>query len=356
MTAVPSLNNRSEQRRTLITPSTNALPEPEKPSSTSIFSLNKMLHLHDSKKNPNLSASSQAAQSSRRKPTAASYATTTPAPPRYSASSDWLSEATQQRRVHLTDKEGRGSRKNNNVNTDTGGFDGTVAVPKPSRIFGPSSSAAPKAQPLTGRTSRQPASLDNETLKKRILTMQREVATLIKGQQNYKNAQNKDKSKIKTSPRSGQKQLSSSKRSFFDTLDAVDGKFDADRVLAAKSRFANEVEAEEYARSRNRVLTLEKEEESETKTEATSGKAANSRPKEQDSLIQKEWFCRTCKRMHSVDPLLCRRSGHNVKVRRKIRETETKGKQRQALSDRTADDGGLKLGSGLEWSRWKSSR
>ena len=145
---------------------------------------------------------------------------------------------------------------------------------------------------------------------------------------------------------------SNSKRSFFDTMGQDEGNdnnsFDANAILSAKSRFASEFEAEEYARSRNKVIALEREE--ETKTRAQEKKKSKQQPN--GGGIEKEWHCRNCGRAHSVRPVMCYRANHDVRIRRKIKEAASTGERRQALSDSKAEDGGLKLGMGLEWSRW----
>ena len=127
---------------------------------------------------------------------------------------------------------------------------------------------------------------------------------------------------------------------------------DRESIRSAKSMFADEAAAEEYAYKRNQLLELERNEEAAAKgrMKNNASVAAN------DTLIRKEWFCRKCNRTYKTAPRTCQKANHPVVVRRSIQESTNLDERRQALSDLQADDGGLKLGAGLEWSKWNRFR
>ena len=68
--------------------------------------------------------------------------------------------------------------------------------------------------------------------------------------------------------------------------------------------------------------------------------------------MNKEWVCRTCGGVKfKSKPNNCVRAGHNVKLVRQLNSTLSKTEERTKLHDRNIDDGGLRLGAGLDWSR-----
>ena len=123
---------------------------------------------------------------------------------------------------------------------------------------------------------------------------------------------------------------------------------DADAILNAKSRFASEADAEAYAESRKRVTELEQEE----------ARKEQKKQKKSTATIQLEWVCRTCNNKRSqYEPKQCIRARHQVTRKRILNKTEvSKSEKRTKLTAKSAQEGGLVLGSGIEWTQIKSSR
>jgi minichromosome maintenance protein 10 len=132
--------------------------------------------------------------------------------------------------------------------------------------------------------------------------------------------------------------------------DTLFGKFanvDTESMFTARSRFANEADAEEYATSRRAVTELERRE--AHKKEANLKKSTNGCD---STAIEKEWICSTCNRMTRVRPNLCFRAHHKVRLNRSIQTAATVTKKRLQMGEKSVEEGGLTLGKGLEWSRW----
>lgn len=126
---------------------------------------------------------------------------------------------------------------------------------------------------------------------------------------------------------------------------------DKERITNKKSRFSMEADAEEYAKSRRIVSELENEESKKEFKASKSNKSLNNGTGTAGSTgIKTEWFCQTCKQTFSKRPIGCYNAKHAVKMDRKIQATKSTDEKRLTLSGKHADDGGLKLGSGLEWS------
>ncbi len=123
---------------------------------------------------------------------------------------------------------------------------------------------------------------------------------------------------------------------------AAMGDIDHEKVRNAKSRFANEIQAEEYVASRQKVLELEKLEEQ-----------TNSRKRREEDdtkRLSKEWRCRTCSQNFTFKPKSCYKAGHDIATVRNIRKETSKAESRTELHRKRSEDGGLQLGAGLEWS------
>ena len=116
----------------------------------------------------------------------------------------------------------------------------------------------------------------------------------------------------------------------------------------------DEADAEEYARSRRAVTELEKQErQKEARKNKENSASNNKNNRNGGGAIQREWFCQDCKKCFSNNPLRCVRARHRVKVERKLIKAKTQEEKRSALSNAKTEDGGLKLGSGIEWDqRW----
>jgi hypothetical protein len=223
--------------------------------------------------------------------------------------------------------------KRRRVCTDGGGFDGSVPVPRPSQFF---QTIGTMAVTKAGSASTRPLL---EEKQEHLLQRQTEVARLRKEGSSMSNNSTSSIKKTNSFRKVDGKQISSQ-----DEFLAAWGGCDHDKVRNAKSRFASEIEAEQYAASRQKVIELEKlEERQETK--------AKHKSKEEDhKRLSKEWRCQSCGQSYSILPKHCYRAGHQVHLVRSIRTDRTKEESRTLLHTKRSDDGGLQLGAGLEWS------
>jgi rubrerythrin len=250
--------------------------------------------------------------------------------------SDWLHSAIQPPKKQPT------TTKKRAINTigSGGGFNGSVIVPKPSRIF-----AAAPAQIRTCRVANSAAAVDEVPIDQ-ILSQQSEVAKRLKeGKASSSlSALQAQKTRVKN-PYQKATATKNSNRTLEDSLFGSI-QIDTDKVLHAKSRFAHEADAEEYAKSRQAVLALEKLEAQQEVTQKKKGDV------DEHKKFVKEWTCEACGSRSSKKPSHCVRAGHTVKLRRSIQKEVTKEESRTKLNDKSVEDGGLSLGSGLEWSRF----
>jgi rubrerythrin len=256
-----------------------------------------------------------------------------PIPQRKTVQGDLLQQQLSKQRP--LDKRHNNSKKRARVlNTDTGGFDGTVPIPKPKQFV---------LRQAVAATSRGgvPVSSRHESTAVDILSRQQQIAEQVRAQ---KAAGGEEKS-ISSKARKQRPGTSPRKQTFESVFGTVNAE-DLDRVANAKSHFEDEANAQEYARSRRVVTELEKEEEAESH-------AKGKKTRNETGSILKAWHCRTCGRSFSQKPIGCMRLHHNIKVERKMKETATIAEQRTTLMEKSVEDGGLKLGSGLEWSRYR---
>ena len=141
-----------------------------------------------------------------------------------------------------------------------------------------------------------------------------------------------------------------------------------ERIASARSRFASAVDAREYARARGAVQALEAREESSTTGDKQKNYNANEKKKDglpvvaKNAIVTSGWSCRSCKKTTPFKPASCIRAGHDVRQRRELKEegrrsanSSSLGSRKDRLDRHGRDDeeGGLTLGSGLEWSGWR---
>ena len=247
---------------------------------------------------------------------------------------DWLKAGTTKRTpLSSLVAQQHSNKKHRSINmAGGGGFDGSVAVPKPSsKLF--HQSRAPKvfatsATDVFDEPPREDILQKQSELKKKM----RERAVAVKSKKPIPKTNN------------------SQRGSFFDSIEV-----DQDRVLNAKSRFASEADAENYARKRQIVTELEKQEASKEKSNAK--KAGGGGAEKGKNRLSKEWICLTCgSKKFSQYPKSCYVRNHKVKVDRQINGPVSKTEQRTKLHDKSVEDGGLRLGAGLDWSRQRFSR
>jgi len=263
----------------------------------------------------------------------------------------------------------------------TEGYDGSVHVPKPNKLLfqrGASTSAA--SSMIT------PSPDNNRTLSSAlILDKQRNLAELLKSKQgsisttpatNMKRGFpiNKDtlarsKQKIVSTTSGGIKVVKRSTNSFQSKTNNRYNDFasafgstgsggslstEAD-IMNAKSRFSSVTDAQEYARARAQVQELEARE----ATKEGYNNKKKKKDKASDVAIKTiGWVCRTCRKTTPFKPVACIKSRHDVRQKREIKGQETLSKRKDRLDRHGKDDkeGGLTLGSGVEWTRLEWSR
>jgi minichromosome maintenance protein 10 len=265
---------------------------------------------------------------------------------------DWLQGGSKRRGTPLNNLSATTGTKRRAVNTEMGGFNGTVPVPKASGLFagGPAvhSSAHARADARF-----QPKQRD-EAKKQMIAQQQKEVAARLREQTQKSDGKSSAKGITKSGGgRAQPKAAADSRQAQRDSLFGSGPMNDADkeRITNKKSRFSNEADAEEYAKSRRIVSELENEESKKEFKASKTNKSQGNNGKGTAGSIKTEYFCQTCKQTFSKKPLGCYNAKHPVKVDRTINAAKSIDEKRLTLSGKHADDGGLKLGSGLEWSR-----
>jgi len=279
---------------------------------------------------------------------------------------------------------------------NVGGYDGSVQVPKPSAILFRRTSA------IALRTAVTPSPRDRAQPSAAILERQMHLAELLRregGDAGGGGSASRSKVKILSSAGGGGGTEGGAARTtnatassggnpssrrndglgdFASTFggvaddDDVDGEpaersSSLERIASARSRFASAVDAREYARARGAVQALEAREESST---GDKQKKNNANEKRKDGLpvvttsaiVTSGWSCRSCKKTTPFKPASCMRAGHDVRQRRELKEEGRRsangsslGSRKDRLDRHGRDDveGGLTLGSGLEWSGWR---
>ena len=275
---------------------------------------------------------------------------------------DWLGAASAKKQKTRNSSEEKsvvsgGQKKKATLNTSAmGGFDGQVPVPKPSKLFVTSKSVQAQAFSSTtvNENENQEASYEDILAKQRLLAQQQRKGGSEKTSTGDAKQAIKNKVILKQPPEKSSL-VGKKGTGFFDTLPEKAMEVDHQAILNAKSRFATEADAEAYAASRRRVTELEQE---EARKEASNKKKTKNGKDPKEKVIAMEWICRSCNNRRSrVEPKSCIRMGHQVISKRILNKSiESKEDKRTNLSSAAAEDGGITLGSGLEWSRFPSSR
>jgi len=257
---------------------------------------------------------------------------------RSKAGKDWLQEGSTVGKKNATTRR--------RVNNDSQNFDGSVAVPKPN-AFGTKllggvpvgTSHISSHRPLVTHPMR-PGKSEADIRTKQALV----AAKLKAGKAKEPPTSTLIQQRTVGNTLNQRKHVSNVGKSPLDLL----GDIDIEKTMARKSRFEDDARAEEMALSRNKVAELVRQEEARESKRAKINPSGGSGQK-----IKKEFFCKTCNRKTELDPKFCRQSGHTIVVRREVVESKSTDEKRQALSDRKAEDGGLKLGSGLNWDSYR---
>jgi hypothetical protein len=206
------------------------------------------------------------------------------------------------------------------------GLNGSVIVPKANPIFAASNTPSVRQSiPLFA--------VDRKGIEEEILERQRHLHSTISSRSKPSHLS----TIIAPKSREGAKPQSSVLGNLVD--------IDIQKVLSAKSRFEVEVMADAYALSRNKLVELEKAEEREGKKFPCNAKTDTTLT----TKVRREWICVTCSRTSGIEPKMCRRLGHAVKCQRSIEESKTLTEQRLQLQGKAVEDGGIRLGAGVEW-------
>ena len=233
--------------------------------------------------------------------------------------------------------------KSRPITTDGKGFDGSVIVPKPSALF-----KTPTAS--TEHTRRIVTPKNNPKATEELLQRQAEVARQMKegrGTIREEKVVNpiyaKNRFRVSTSRKQSTSKGPSTEKSkeVNDFLAAMGGDIDAEKVRNARSKFADEVEADEYAKQRRKVDELEKAE--------ASHDSRNKKKDSEEKRLTRTWFCKTCGKKYFKNPTACKRVGHEVNHKVHIRDDVTKEVRRTELNKKSIEDGGLLLGQGIAW-------
>ena len=243
------------------------------------------------------------------------------------------------------------NKKRRLLNTDTSGFNGSVPIPVPAKIFAQRNGGPNHASTFdqTKRTMHNSSTLrqtENVIVQQQMIASQL-IACKTMMLSNQRSNATPAQSHV----------LQGKAKSMKETLkdDLFGAQFDSkerENIINAKSQFTSEVEAEEYARSRRVVCELEEQEfKVMSKANTNNQDGTISTP-----VIQKEWYCVVCKKHFNSEPIRCLRLHHRIQVERNIRTAKSKGEERLAMTEAKAGDGGLVLGTGLDWSRFPSNR
>ncbi|GAX20045.1 minichromosome maintenance protein 10 [Fistulifera solaris] len=228
-------------------------------------------------------------------------------------------------------------RKLGSVNTDTDHFDGQVAVPKSKQFVPIDRERASAYQAKHQRPVLEVGSKSETDIRMR----QRQLAEQRKG--DIKNLPLRPTPQNRLlSQKNGPEAIQKAKGS--DIFGSV-SKDEMARVMAAKSRFADEADAEEYARARQAVSELEKEELKALRKDKNKQNKTNQR----QSSIKTEYFCVQCKRNYVKVPRSCHLMEHKIRIDRKILGTQTTAEKRMMLSTKSVEDGGMVLAQGIDW-------
>ena len=235
----------------------------------------------------------------------------------------------------------KNNRSNRLINTTGTAFDGSVIIPKPSKIFQKSSTSEDVV--ATKRIVTPTISFKS---KENLLEKQAEVAKLLQGGRTKRmDATPSNTIPSKSRVRKSSHVQSNEKSKAVDTfLASMGGEIDEEKVRKAKSRFADEIEADEYAKHRRKVEELEKLEVSQ-ELRNKKNKSKNGEGKR----LTKTWFCKNCRRNYAMKPRSCFVAQHSVTTKYELNDAMTKEEQRTKLHRKGAKDGGLVLGMGLDW-------
>lgn len=242
------------------------------------------------------------------------------------------------------------TRRRNLVHME--GMNGQVQVPKPNALFRKTTPNPHQLAPCTYAMESQTVTPSPQQ-RSAVLDRQRQVAERLRN-----NSANKTNTAA-TSTTDSKK--SNENKSNLDNLLGLEPLSDEKRasVLETTSKYSREAKAENYAKSRRVLGELEKKEAVHDKKQERKNNAANSKKGDGiagssigSAIIVSEFKCVTCNKITQFKPIQCIRQNHKVKRKREIKKRDNSRQKRIDLKSRSVEDGGLVLGSGLEWSRF----
>lgn len=278
---------------------------------------------------------------------------------------DLLGEALERKKARLGNPSSKSMKSlQPNVNKTKSkvlqveGYDGSVQVPKASSLFRKSAFSAQVGS--SSNANKKPAASD-------ILEKQKTLAQLLQQKkQGVVNSKTEDllsrlsSRRVQPSSLTGQ----SSRNNFASTFGDFDNDSNRDSLLCAQSRFASAANAQEYARARGRVQELEMKEFEMDKRKQRTGTAKNGgKPSDAASeatnnagIVTAGWICRSCKKKTPFKPVGCIRARHDVQQQRELKNRISSvgsTKERLERHGKDSDEGGMTLGSGVEWSGYR---
>jgi len=220
-----------------------------------------------------------------------------------------------------------------------------VSIPKPSKLFQQLST------PNEVRTRRMVTPTIKSEPRENLLQQQAKVAQRIKegvtriceGKKIYSTLSNIRVS-TSNSKQSSNSQTSEKSKDVNSFLAVMGGEIDEEKIRKARSQFADEVDADEYARHRRKVVELEKLEASQESRNKKKnlGNGNNNR-------MTRTWFCQNCRQNSTLKPKSCFAARHRVNTNYDLKDVTTKDERRKKLHGKSIEDGGLILGSGIDW-------
>jgi len=212
----------------------------------------------------------------------------------------------------------------------------TLGIPSYTSI--PVTNGSQQRIPIT--SNRVTPQRDYTAVTQNVLDIQRKIAVALKtrsAQDNGTSSHTTDSKKMSTS---------SAFESMFgsNTLETKE-RFE---ILETKSRFSVEAEQELYVQARQKITELEAKEDMKQKIDALKEKKKGTN---NNGCIETLWKCQTCHQTFYNRPIHCLKSKHLVgKIRNIKKVVLTKNEERLKLTRKNVEDGGLVLGTGLNWS------
>lgn len=250
----------------------------------------------------------------------------------------------KQRIAKTTTNPATATNHNKKIST-AGNFDGSVSIPKPSKLF--QQSSTPKELP----TKRIITPTMESKSRGKFLEHQAQVAQRIKEGRTTRCEGKCINSTLPNSrvSASNLKQSSNGRttgksKDVNSFLAAMGGEIDEEKIRNARSQFADEVEADEYAKHRRKVVELEKLEASQE-----SRNKKNNLANGKNNRMTKRWICENCRQTYTLKPRGCFTAHHLVSIKYDLKDDVTKDERRKKLNSKSIEDGGLRLGMGLDW-------